>query len=99
MAMTESFCWHQRLETNRNKKQAAIFIFIFRIIAVEAIIFFYLFGGFNMTAPSQKQNPVELVMQIATGYIASSCLDAVARLNIADALAEGPKPVAELAKS
>ncbi len=36
-------------------------------------------------------------MQVATGYIASSCLYAAVRLNVADQLTAGPKSVAELA--
>ena len=51
-----------------------------------------------MSNPSQIQpNPVEFTMQLATGYMASSCLNAVTRLKIADLLAHGPKSVADLA--
>ena len=39
----------------------------------------------------------QLVFQLATGYIASSALYAAARLRIADRLAEGPRPVEDLA--
>lgn len=53
-----------------------------------------------MSNPSQNQpNPVEMTMQLATGYVASSCLNAVTRLKIADLLANGPKPVADLASA
>ena len=38
-------------------------------------------------------------MQVATGYMASSCLYAAISLNVADHLASGPKTVAELAKA
>ena len=38
-------------------------------------------------------------MQVATGYMASSCLYAAIKLNIADHLAAGPKTAAELAKA
>lgn len=38
-------------------------------------------------------------MQVATGYMASSCLYAALTLNIADHLAPGPKTAAELAKA
>jgi len=38
-------------------------------------------------------------MQVATGYMASSCLYAAITLNVADHLAAGPKTVAELAKA
>src|SRR5438552_7737793 len=44
-------------------------------------------------------NPAQQVLQVATGYMASSCLYAAVTLNIADHLASGPKGVAELAKS
>jgi hypothetical protein len=46
---------------------------------------------------SNQPNPVEMTMQLATGYIASSCMNAVTRLKIADLLAQGPKSVADLA--
>jgi hypothetical protein len=46
---------------------------------------------------SNQPNPVEFAMQLATGYIASSCMNAVTRLKIADLLANGPKSVADLA--
>src|SRR6476659_3792945 len=42
-------------------------------------------------------NPAQQVMQVATGYMASSCLYAAITLNVADHLAAGPKTVAELA--
>ena len=42
-------------------------------------------------------NPAQQVLQVATGYIASSALYAAITLNIADHLARGPKGVAELA--
>jgi len=42
-------------------------------------------------------NPVEITMQLATGYMASANMNAVTRLKIADLLAQGPKSVAELA--
>ena len=44
-------------------------------------------------------NPAQQVMQVATGYMASSCLYAAITLNVADHLAAGPKTVAELAKA
>jgi hypothetical protein len=37
------------------------------------------------------------IMQMATGYMAPACLYIAAKLRIADQLADGPKPVAELA--
>jgi hypothetical protein len=44
-------------------------------------------------------NPAQLVLQVATGYMASSCLYAAIKLNVADHLAAGPKTMAELAKA
>ena len=44
-------------------------------------------------------NPVQQVMQVATGYMASSALYAALTLNIPDHLAAGPKTAAELAKA
>ena len=42
-------------------------------------------------------NPAEQVLQVATGYIASACLYAAMKLDIADRLSSGPKTTAELA--
>ena len=42
-------------------------------------------------------NPQQLIIQIATGYIASTALYLAARLDIASRLAGGSKSVAELA--
>ena len=42
-------------------------------------------------------NPGEHLLHVATGYMASACVNAAAHLKIADLLAGGPKPVAELA--
>jgi hypothetical protein len=39
------------------------------------------------------------LLRLSTGYAASACLYSAARLNIADLLAEGPRPVTELAAS
>jgi len=44
-------------------------------------------------------NPAQQVLQVATGYMASSCLYAAVTLNIADYLTSGPKGIADLAKS
>ncbi|HUK34455.1 MAG TPA: methyltransferase [Vicinamibacterales bacterium] len=44
-------------------------------------------------------NPAQQVLQVATGYMASSCLYAAITLNIADHLSAGPKTMAELAKA
>lgn len=47
-------------------------------------------------APAQP-NPVEHIMQLATGYIASISIHIVAKLGIADLLKDGPKSTADLA--
>ena len=44
-------------------------------------------------------NPQQTLMQVATGYLASTCLYVAARLRVADLLADGPRPVADLASS
>src|SRR4051812_9640006 len=44
-------------------------------------------------------NPADQVLQVATGYMASSCLYAAMNLNLADELASGPKTAAELARA
>jgi hypothetical protein len=44
-------------------------------------------------------NPTQQVLQVATGYIASTALYAAVTLNIADHLAAGPKTTADLAKA
>ena len=43
-------------------------------------------------------DPIEHIWQLAGGYIVSSVLNVVVKLNIADRLATGPKTAAELAK-
>jgi hypothetical protein len=51
------------------------------------------------SAPSpQAPTPADLAVQLATGFMATSCLNAVLRTEIADRLAIGAKPVAALAK-
>jgi hypothetical protein len=45
----------------------------------------------------QKPQPEQLLIQLGTGYMASACLQVVAKLRIADLLANGPKPVRDLA--
>jgi hypothetical protein len=44
-------------------------------------------------------NPAQQVMQVATGYMASSCLYAAITLNVADYLKDGPLTMAELARA
>jgi hypothetical protein len=52
-----------------------------------------------MSNSSQGPNPVDLIMQTASGYMASSCIHAIARLKIADLLTASPKNVSELASA
>jgi len=54
-------------------------------------------GTVRQTPP--KPDPVETIMQLSLGYMASMCLQVAAKLGIADLLAAGPKPVKELARS
>src|ERR1041384_4633501 len=49
--------------------------------------------------PLAAPRPDELLMQLATGYMASAALHVCASHGIADLLAKGPKPVAELART
>jgi hypothetical protein len=44
-------------------------------------------------------NPAQQVLQVATGYMASTCLYAAITLNVADHLKGGPLTMAELAKA
>jgi O-methyltransferase domain/Dimerisation domain len=44
-------------------------------------------------------NPAQQVLQVATGYMASSCLYAALSLNVPDHLSAGPRTAAELAKA
>jgi hypothetical protein len=46
-----------------------------------------------------QPHPAEVLMQFACGFVASRALSIVAEIRIADLLANGPKPVAELAKA
>ncbi|HSS97581.1 MAG TPA: hypothetical protein VLK33_11150, partial [Terriglobales bacterium] len=47
---------------------------------------------------TQQPDPVQQLMQIATAYVPNAALWVVAELNVADLLAKGTQPVAELAK-
>ena len=47
----------------------------------------------------RHMNPAQQVLQVATGYMASTWLYAAITLNVADHLALGPKTTAELAKA
>lgn len=44
-------------------------------------------------------SPTELIMRLSTGYIASASIQVAAKLGIADLLADGPRPVSELASA
>src|SRR5690348_7439028 len=46
-----------------------------------------------------KPQSEQLLIQLGTGYMASACIQVVARLRIADLLAHGPKPVRDLASA
>jgi len=50
-----------------------------------------------MESTREAVDPVQQVMQVATGYVASSALHAAVALNVADHLATGPKTAEELA--
>lgn len=49
--------------------------------------------------PAAAPRPDQLLMQLATGYMASAALHIAASHGLADLLAKGPKPVAELARA
>lgn len=53
----------------------------------------------SQSQPFAPPRPDELLMQLATGYMASAALHVCAAHGIADLLAKGPKPVAELARA
>ena len=50
-----------------------------------------------MESTQAASNPLQQVMQVATGYIASSALHVAVALNVADHLAGGPKTAEDLA--
>ena len=52
----------------------------------------------NSSAPHQL-GPAEHIFQLCMGYIPAMCLNVAARLSIADHLAEGPRTVADLART
>jgi hypothetical protein len=51
----------------------------------------------NKAAVQEGASPDQLIIQMATGYMVSAALYAVARLDIAEQLASGPRPVSDLA--
>lgn len=55
-----------------------------------------------MTAVTQtppQTDPGQIVFQLATGYIVSAALQTAVKLGVADHLANGPRPIAELARA
>jgi hypothetical protein len=48
--------------------------------------------------PSASPSPQEQVLGIAVGFVQARCLIAAAELGLADALANGPLPVGDIAK-
>lgn len=55
-------------------------------------------GAEAQSASVQKPTPAEHILQLATGYIASTAIYIVAKLKIADLLASGPRAVSDLAR-
>src|ERR1700733_16052059 len=55
-------------------------------------------SGLSATAPAVGPRPGEVLMQLATGYMASAALYAVTKLGIPDILKAGPKPTSEIAR-
>jgi hypothetical protein len=51
----------------------------------------------QLSTPDAASQAAQLILQLGTGYIASSALQVAARLTIADRLAAGPRTAAELA--
>ena len=47
--------------------------------------------------PAESLAPAEFLLQMATGYMVSSALQVVTRLEVADQLANGPRPIEEIA--
>jgi len=52
----------------------------------------------TVAVPRPQAQDFERVMQLATGFVFTAAMQPVARLKIADILAEGPLPVSELAR-
>jgi hypothetical protein len=53
----------------------------------------------SAAAPAAGSRPGEVLMQLATGYMASAALYAATKLGIPDILKSGPKPVSEIARA
>ncbi len=53
----------------------------------------------SAVAPAAGSRPGEVLMQLATGYMASAALYAATKLGIPDILKSGPKPVSEIARA
>jgi hypothetical protein len=52
----------------------------------------------NSTSAQEGPRPDQLILQIGTGYILSAALQVAVKLGIAEQLAPGPRPVADLAR-
>jgi O-methyltransferase/methyltransferase family protein len=51
----------------------------------------------TMTDAPPRIDPAQTIFQLATGYVVTAALQTVVKLRVADHLADGPRPVAELA--
>jgi hypothetical protein len=56
-------------------------------------------SGASAAAPAAGPRPGDVIMQLATGYMASAALYAATKLSIPDILKSGPKPVSEIAQA
>ena len=56
-------------------------------------------SGASAAAPAAGSRPGDVLMQLATGYMASAALYAATKLGIPDILKAGPKPTSEIAKA
>src|ERR1700742_502487 len=56
-------------------------------------------SGLSGAAPAAGRRPGDVLMQLATGYMASAALYAATKLGIPDILKAGPKPTSEIAKA
>jgi O-methyltransferase domain/Dimerisation domain len=56
-------------------------------------------SGASAAAPAAGSRPGEVLMQLATGYMASAALYAATKLGIPDILKSGPKPTSEIAQA
>jgi hypothetical protein len=56
-------------------------------------------SGASAAAPAAGSRPGDVLMQLATGYMASAALYAATKLGIPDILNSGPKPTTEIARA